>query len=227
MYKTYASLLVTVTLLILATLPPIQEVNRNFEFTVSKTNINMNVMNFTTTLEIDYTADNHHYYDIASATLVLDTFLEGEFVKQVTLLVPLNVKHHQSLLGAHEFTYDNVYFDEIQIVSVNTLEKSFFTSYRLTITLGILYNFILVFMWMYVKFQRNYLRSELNFLLYDFWPYAVGIILIIPMLVNFLSLSPNFYRIFTLHGWIYWFTVVITFPIFYGAVWLYQTISER
>ena len=227
MYKMHSTLLVSLILFVLGALPPVQEANRNFELTITDTNIHMNVMDFSTTLEVDYIADNDHYHDIASATLIINTYLEDEFVKQVTFLLPLNVKHHGSLEGTYEFTYDDLYFDEIQIVSVNTLEKSFFTSYRLTIWLGILYNLFIVIMWLWVRHFKNYLRSEMNYILYDFWPYALGIIVGIPMITNFLSLTPDYQRIFTLHGWVYWFVVVSTFPLFYSAVWLYQTITER
>ncbi|MCU0105360.1 hypothetical protein N7603_06795 [Acholeplasma vituli] len=214
-------------LTIIQTTLPIKESSRDVEITAVEATSTMDFVNEKTTLVMELTIRNGYHHDIKETTLVLDTYLEGVFQKRVTLLIKDDIRHFHTQEVKVTQVYDEVYFDEIDIISINTLEKTFFQTYQLIISSALFYNFILFFMWSVFNRHQNYILSEIKDVLIYQWWYFLVCVLVIPVVVNILGLVGRFQFMDTVYGWIYFLSVLITFPAYYGLLMLYHYVKER
>lgn len=224
--KWIAGLLMSMFALI-QTILPLAEVDRPVEITKIEATPTMDFINEKTTLNLKLTIHNGHHNDINSTTLLIDTFLEGVFKERITMVIEDDIRHFYTLDVEKTQVFNDIFFDEITIVSIHTLEKTFFQSYITMIVLGLFYNFILLYMWLVFDRHQNYILSEVNEVLKKRWYYAIIIVLIIPMITNVLGLVGRYFLLSSIFGWVYYVTVIITFPVFYGGLMLYHYLEER
>lgn len=173
-------------------------------------------------LELLLTVDNKLDYDIKEITLVLDTYLDDVFVEQVEFTFQTEIKHHKAEMIEVSYRFDNIYFDEIEIVSFSMVQATFFESYNGTITMGIFFSIALFVMWMIGDINRGLITSEVNEILKEYWWAALLIVVLLPALISFFIFVGRYYVLTTIFGWIFFITALISSTVMYGILMLYH-----
>lgn len=225
--KTVLLMIVSILPLFSAFIGTIQDESKNIEFKSVSETISVDVNKRQTTLEMAYIINNNHSRDLSSIALRLDVYLEGNHQKEVNFVIPLEVKHHRSMGDTYEYVYEDLFFDEVRLVSYTVYDKSFLASYDNTIFLGVFFNVVLVFAYYVAMKSNQYLLSDLNDVLIYQWYYSVPVVVGIPAIVSMLTFVGRYEVLGTIYGWIYFLASILSFPLFYLAFVIYHHFRDN
>lgn len=180
-----------------------------------------------TKLEIDFNVVNNLNYDIGQIILDVELLDNDVPVKEVKIFIDIEVKHHTQLLGTVDKTYDLLFFDDFNIISVRTVEESFFDSYDVAIKSGVYYIFIIFFAWLVIDISNKYILSEVFQTFKDYWWFVLILLVIVPIFMSFFSYIGRYEVLTTFYGWVLFISSLAAIPIFYLIIILYHLIKEK
>ena len=180
-----------------------------------------------TKLEIDFNIVNNLNYDIGQIILDVELLDNDVPVKEVKVFIDIEVKHHNQRLGTVEETYDLLFFDDFNILSVRTVEESFFDSYDVAIKSGVYYIFIIFFAWLVIDVSNKYILSEVHQTFKDYWWLVIIFLVIVPIFMSFISYLGRYKVLITIYGWVLFISSLAAIPVFYLILVLYHLIKEK
>jgi len=196
-------------------------------FQVMEKNISTHTIFTGTTLEMGFNVVNDLNYDIGQIVLDVELLDDNIPVKEISIIIDIEVKHHEQLLGTIEKRYDYLFFDDINILSVHTVEESFFESYNVAINLGVFYIVIVFLMWLVNDIGNGYILSEVHQTFKNYWWAMLVLLVFVPIFLCVFSYLGRYEVLTTIYGWVLLIASLVTIPVMYLLLIIYHLIKEK
>jgi len=200
---------------------------KNVYFQVMEKNISTNTNFAKTTLEMGFNVVNYLDYDVGQIVLDVELLNDNITVEEVNIIIDVEIKHHNQLIGTVERTFDHLVFDDLKIMSVHTVEESFFDSYDVAISLGVFYIVIVFLMWLINDIGNGYILSEVHQTFENYWWAMILLLLFVPIFLCVISYLGRYEVLTTIYGWVLFFASLATIPIMYLILVIYHLIKEK